>query len=73
VQDGFCRPTFGWAEYEPQLFSALLHMYIMQFTFSKLQEYPVSDHEEDEKGEDVKDLEFRLTHDLNQLQVRRNK
>ena len=30
----------------------------------------MSDQEEDQ-GDDIKDLEFRLTHDLNQLQVSR--
>ena len=35
-----------------------------------MQEFAVSDHEEEDQGEAIKDLEFRLTHDLNQLQVR---
>lgn len=33
------------------------------------QEYAVSDQEEDDRGSDIRDLEFRLSHNLNQLQV----
>jgi hypothetical protein len=40
VQDGFCRPTFGWAEHEPQLFSALL------------QEQEQEEHEQEEQKEE---------------------
>ncbi|XP_070213312.1 probable ATP-dependent RNA helicase DHX34 isoform X2 [Littorina saxatilis] len=37
------------------------------------EDFAMSDHEEDEQGEDIKDLEFRLTHDLSQLQERSNR
>ena len=30
----------------------------------------ISDEEEDDKGDDIKDIEFRLSHDLDKLQVR---
>ena len=36
--------------------------------FSTLQDYEISDGE-DEKESDIKDLEFRLSHNLQQLQV----
>ncbi|KAK6188313.1 hypothetical protein SNE40_004514 [Patella caerulea] len=41
----------------------------------KLEEndYTISDGEEDDKGNDIKDLEFRLSNDLNQLQETANK
>ena len=38
-----------------------------------LQDFSIaSDEEEEEKSTDVKDLEFRLTHDLDQMQERAN-
>ncbi|XP_067667167.1 probable ATP-dependent RNA helicase DHX34 [Haliotis asinina] len=36
-------------------------------------DYQLSDGDEDDKGDDIKDLEFRLSHDLNQLQETANK
>nr|KAG5694320.1 hypothetical protein BaRGS_035188 [Batillaria attramentaria] len=37
------------------------------------EEFAVSDEEPDDQGSDIKDLEFRLTHDLNQLQETSNR
>lgn len=37
------------------------------------EEYTISDGEDDDKGHDIKDLEFRLSHDLNKLQEISNK
>ncbi|PVD20242.1 hypothetical protein C0Q70_20738 [Pomacea canaliculata] len=36
------------------------------------EEYAVSDQEEDDRGSDIRDLEFRLSHNLNQLQETAN-
>ena len=41
-------------------------MYLVFF----MQDFTISDGEENDTGSDIKDLEFRLSHNLQQLQVR---